>query len=135
MHSSWNYKCDCGASWLPHIGWAKCPMCGKESTEMFDIVEWIAKAMVYHQQKCGSIVPRCFATLSMADSLLYWISGWVDDYLRKRADGETLEHYVLANRDPIDPGGDAMADYQTDVMLAAYAGAVGLGLKTEKEPA
>ena len=135
MHSSWNYKCECGAAWLPHAGWTTCPMCGKEATETFDIVERAANTMVYHQKKCGGIVPPCFDTLSMSDSLICCISGWVDFSLRKRADGEEFVHYVLTQRDPIDPKGDAMVDYQTDVMLAAYSRAVELGLETERTPA
>lgn len=88
-HSSFEYKCpSCGLEYAPFRRGVKCPRCGNEPKEVYDMVSEALEAWFYHVGIYGRGTPHAYIVLSLGDHYIYLSCIFLDLYVRELLEGE-----------------------------------------------
>jgi len=113
-HSSFNYKCpSCGLEYAPFRRGVKCPRCGSEPKEVYDMVSEALEACFYHVGIYGRGTPHAYIVLSLGDHYIYLSCIFLDLYVRELVEGNVdAERFIRRFLASIDfKGHEYLADH------------------------
>jgi len=68
LHSDVNYKCEaCGAAFIPLVKLQKCPKCGHESPDAFEIFIYATVSSATYNLSSGSFLPGIWGAFTLGD--------------------------------------------------------------------
>ena len=71
-HSPYNYKCTrCGEPYISYAPGVKCPRCGKEAGEGYDIIGEALKGAWLHLEYYGRVLPPRYKVSTLGDHYLH----------------------------------------------------------------
>ena len=81
-HSNYNFTCSvCGLNYIPFKAGVKCPKCGSEPKETYDIISEAIGAWFYHAELYGQGTPPFYAVTSLGDHYIHLSCIFLDKYV------------------------------------------------------